>query len=76
MNCSLQKRDIVMQNFKNLVKRYIPASIIKKYADNQPWNAYDILTAPMYEEMKGTRFENQVSGNFNSVICNWYIKNL
>jgi asparagine synthase (glutamine-hydrolysing) len=70
------KRDIVMQNFKNIVKRYIPASIIKKYADNQPWNAYDIFTAPMYEEIKGTRFENQVSGNFNSVICNWYIKNL
>jgi asparagine synthase (glutamine-hydrolysing) len=70
------KKEILIQNIKNRVKKYVPATIIKKYAGNQPWNAYDILTAPMADDLKGTRFENQVSGNYNSVICNWYIKNL
>ncbi len=62
------KKEILIQNVKNRVKKYIPAFIIKKYADNRPWNAYDILTAPMSDELKGTRFENQVSANYNSVI--------
>jgi asparagine synthase (glutamine-hydrolysing) len=70
------RRKILIQNIKNRVKRYIPTFIIKRYADKQPWHAYDILTAPMAEDLKGTRFENQVSENYNSVICNWYLKNL
>jgi asparagine synthase (glutamine-hydrolysing) len=67
--------EIFLQNIKNRIKHIVPTGIIKKYR-KAPWHAYDILTAPMVEDLKGSDYERSTGIDYNSVICNWYIKNV
>lgn len=69
------KSEIFLQNIKSRIKHFVPTVIIKKYK-KAPWHAYDILTAPMLEDLKGSDYEKSTGVDYNSVICNWYIKHL
>lgn len=69
-------RTIRIQKVKDRVKGFLPASVIKRFQKKHPWHAYDILTAPMAAELKGTEYEKQCGLEYNSVICNWYVKEL
>lgn len=67
------ERDIFKQKIKDRIKSFLPPKVVRKL-QKPGWDAYDILTAPMAEELKKTNFETQCGIEYNSVICNWYLK--
>lgn len=70
------KMEIFLQRKKEYIKRHLPVRIIKKYKNNKPWNSYDILTRPMLDNLKEPYLKKQLSENYNSIICHWYIEDL
>jgi len=71
-----KKNEIILQNYKNEIKKFIPNFFLNKLSDPFQWSAYKELTEPMRNELKSSDYLHSVGRTYNSVIVNWYLNEL
>ncbi|MBN1597636.1 MAG: asparagine synthase [Bacteroidales bacterium] len=69
-------RQLKLQSLKNLIKSFLPGGYKKKLIFRSDWPYYSKMTETMFKELNNDLKRVLPYENYNSIIINWYLKEM